>query len=405
MIKNLPQGWRVEELGKITEIVRNGINVNQLDEGRIPVSRIETISNGVIDFNRVKYINELSPEQFEQYLIHYNDILFSHINSPIHIGKTAIYKENRKIIQGINLLLIRIKNENADYVNYYIKKIREENYFYTRCNKAVNQASIRQSEILKIPLPLPPLPQQEKIVKVLDNSSSLVEQQKQLIKKYDVFLKSKFIEMFGDPITNPMAWEILKLTDIFQIIDGDRGKNYPKQEDFSEKGFCLFLNAKNVTKEGMNLDVTQYISENKDTLLNKGKLKRYDFVITTRGTIGNIGFYSDKILEEHIRINSGMAILRLIKKEISHIYLNEYLKNPLFQSYLRDITSGSAQPQISITNLNKTKVTVPPIELQNKFASIVEKIEAIKEKETQKLNHLETLHVSLMDKAFKGEIG
>ena len=77
------------------------------------------------------------------------------------------------------------------------------------------------------------------------------------------------------------------MTELCEIIDGDRGKNYPKQEEFLDIGFCLFLNAKNVTSAGFSFENCMYITEEKDTLLRNGKLKRGDVVLTTRGTIGN----------------------------------------------------------------------------------------------------------------------
>ena len=76
-----------------------------------------------------------------------------------------------------------------------------------------------------------------------------------------------------------------------EIIDGDRGKNYPKQGEFYPQGYCLFLNTGNVTKEGLTFEENQFITKEKDEALRKGKLKRGDIVYTTRGTVGNAGYY------------------------------------------------------------------------------------------------------------------
>ncbi|MFM5962672.1 MAG: hypothetical protein ACKOQ2_36925, partial [Dolichospermum sp.] len=72
-----------------------------------------------------------------------------------------------------------------------------------------------------------------------------------------------------------------------RVIDGDRGENYPKGDDFSADGYCLFLNAKNVTKQGFIFDDVSFITKQKDETLRKGKLIRNDLIITTRGTVGN----------------------------------------------------------------------------------------------------------------------
>jgi len=397
MIRNIPDGWRVEKLDNITETVRNGVNLNQLDEGNIPISRIETISKGIVDFKRVKYINDITDEQFKKYLIHYNDILFSHINSPTHVGKTAIYKANKEIIHGANLLLIRIKNENADYVNYYIKKLKEKHYFYTRCNKAVNQASFKQSEILKILIPLPPLPQQEKIVKVLDISLALIEKQKLLLQNYDLFLKSKFIEMFGDPIKNPMGWEVEKLGNITKVQTGKTPSR--KNSDYWDNGTVNWSKTTEVNQVILN-DVEEQITDL--------AVKECNMILFPKNTI-LIAMYGQgktrgKVVLLGVPTTINQAFGAILESEsFDTLYLLKHL-DYLYET-IRDLGRGGNQENLNLDIVRGIKVILPPIDLQNKFASIVEKMETIKTKETQKLEHLEILHKSLMDKAFKGEIG
>jgi len=93
----------------------------------------------------------------------------------------------------------------------------------------------------------------------------------------------------------------------FEIIDGDRGKEYPQHDDFQDNGYCLFLNTGNVRPDGFDFSNCQFITEEKDQRLRKGKLMRHDLVMTTRGTIGNVAYYDDSIPYENIRINSGMV--------------------------------------------------------------------------------------------------
>src|SRR5437660_1186986 len=95
-----------------------------------------------------------------------------------------------------------------------------------------------------------------------------------------------------------------------QVIDGDRGKSYPRHEDFSEDDYCLFLSAANVTRSGFDFSEGQFISEQKDGELRRGKLSRQDVVLTTRGTLGNTALYDEDIPYDQVRINSGMVIIR-----------------------------------------------------------------------------------------------
>ncbi len=161
-----------------------------------------------------------------------------------------------------------------------------------------------------------------------------------------------------------------------EIIDGDRGKNYPNGDDFNKDEYCLFLNAKNVTCNGFEFNEKMFISKEKDEILRKGKLKRNDIVLTTRGTVGNVGFYSDNIKYDNMRINSGMVILR--NKDLEHInnkYIYWYFKYSKIQNEIMRIKTGSAQPQLPISILKDLKVCLPNKEIQNKIVKILDGIE------------------------------
>ena len=168
----------------------------------------------------------------------------------------------------------------------------------------------------------------------------------------------------------------LPFRDYAQIIDGDRGKNYPKSEELYDNEYCLFLSAKNVTKNGFKFEAKQFISKEKDKLLKKGKLKRGDIVITTRGTVGNIAYYDKSIPFENIRINSGMVIIRKSELEYNQIFFVNAFKNKI-DEILGKVT-GAAQPQLPIGIMNNISISYPPIELQNEFAAFVERIDKSK---------------------------
>ncbi|MBI4945367.1 MAG: restriction endonuclease subunit S, partial [Bacteroidetes bacterium] len=130
--KNIPKHWEIKKLGDICDKMSNGANVKQSEEKiGYPISRIETIWNETIDLDRVKYIAENNSEFKEKYALKKGDILFSHINSDLHLGKTAIYKNQTDVlIHGINLLLIRLKKDvSTDFLNYQFKLKRSRGEF------------------------------------------------------------------------------------------------------------------------------------------------------------------------------------------------------------------------------------------------------------------------------------
>lgn len=207
--------------------------------------------------------------------------------------------------------------------------------------------------------------------------------------------------MFGDPVANEKGWSHCYINNIYDIIDGDRGVNYPKQDDFSDQGYCLFLNTGNVTKDGFNFDNVKFISEEKDKQLRKGKVQRGDIILTTRGTIGNIVHYNDAIPYEVVRINSGMVLLRSININISPVYFCEMFRSDEMTREVKSFLSGTAQPQLPITNLKKIKIVIPPLPLQNQFASIVTKIEEQKALVKKAIDETQYLFDSLMSEYFE----
>ena len=183
--------------------------------------------------------------------------------------------------------------------------------------------------------------------------------------------------MFGNPIYNSLNLPILPMTDVCEIIDGDRGKNYPKQEEFYDNEYCLFLNAKNVTQNGFDFSNCMFITKKKDDLLRKGKLIRGDVVLTTRGTLGNLAFYTDTVPFDNIRINSGMVILRMNTEIIDELFFIEQFRMQV-DNIKRSIASGSAQPQLPISTMNKIGIIMPNIMEQKNFAAFVTQVDKSK---------------------------
>ena len=156
-----------------------------------------------------------------------------------------------------------------------------------------------------------------------------------------------------------------------EIIDGDRGKNYPHQHEFLDEGYCLFLNTGNVTKAGFSFDSNQFISKEKCDLLRKGKLQRHDIVYTTRGTVGNAAYYSDSIPYEHVRINSGMVIIRPKEAIVCTEFLYQILKSDYYRPFFRKHCTGSAQPQLPIKNFSTNELDLPDLPVQCRIAGIL----------------------------------
>lgn len=155
-----------------------------------------------------------------------------------------------------------------------------------------------------------------------------------------------------------------------QFIDGDRGKNYPQKTDFYKDGYCVFLNTGNVKPDGFDFSDLYYITQEKDEILNKGRVQLNDIVLTTRGTVGNVAIFDDQVPFKKIRINSGMVIIRCSNRFYPY-FLYSFFRSSLFKSQCGLNGSGSAQPQLPISAIKNIKIPEFNLKTQQSIAAVL----------------------------------
>lgn len=173
-LPNFNEEWRNTIFSSVIEKMSNGYTYDVNGVGNVPITRIETISKGIIDYSKVG--NVLYVDELEKYKLHRGDILFSHINSIEHIGKVAIFEGDEDLYHGMNLLLIRTKEVMSNIYLYYflsspiaIRKVR------SLAKKAVNQASISIAELKKLVIYIPEIKEQTAIAEVLTAADREIE--------------------------------------------------------------------------------------------------------------------------------------------------------------------------------------------------------------------------------------
>lgn len=185
--------WNLFKLGDIVELMRNGCSENQVSfETEFPVTRIETISKGILNFDKVGYVEKID----SSYLLQYGDILLSNINSLKYIGNCVFFDEDKPLYHGMNLMLMRFKDDfNKKYLFYYMKFYQQ--WFQKMACQAVNQASINQSSLKKFPFYIPPtIDEQNKIVNVIDDTEHKINPIEDQIIKMEEFKKGLLQQMF-----------------------------------------------------------------------------------------------------------------------------------------------------------------------------------------------------------------
>lgn len=185
---------RVMTLGEISVFIRNGVTIKQNNQEKsgYPITRIETISDGTIDQNRMGYAGIFGKEKYRNWFLENEDILISHINSEKHLGKSAIYfGDKEKIIHGMNLLCFRAKKEivTSQYLYFYFKSLNYRKSIGKIVKKSVNQASFSIKDFRDIEINLPDIENQKEIVKKLETIYEILKLKEEQIKKISEFSK------------------------------------------------------------------------------------------------------------------------------------------------------------------------------------------------------------------------
>jgi len=185
---------------------------------------------------------------------------------------------------------------------------------------------------------------------------------------------------------------ILKDTSV-EFIDGDRSSRYPKRNEFTSDG-VLFLNAESIKSGYLNIETVNYISEEKFSTIKKGRLKQGDVVLTMRGNgVGQVCYFFGGPLTG--LINAQMLIMRTNSHEIDSRYFFYILRSPFYFNKLLSLVTGSAQPQLSITNLQVLEISYPSLSTQHKIAAILSAYDDLIENNLRRIKILEEMAQNL----------
>jgi len=265
---------------------------------------------------------------------------------------------------------------------------------------------ITRGKFLANKIPLPPLEQQRRIASILDQADELRQKRQQAIEKLDQLLQATFIDMFGNPLTNPKKWEMFKLGDLTHKIQSG---NTPKggADNYIEKGIT-FIRSQNVLKNQMSLDDVVYISEKIHSQMKNSSLKHGDLLITKTGRIntensslGRAAIYLGK--DDGANLNGHVYLMRL-KEHLNRIFILSIITSDSYYKYIRSVCVGVDKYQLNKEHLENFPIIQPPIALQNKYSDIIQVIESQKPKLLEQLKLAENLFKTLQQKAFNGTL-
>ena len=274
---------------------------------------------------------------------------------------------------------------------------------------AAGQRRVPKEFFASLEIPLPPLAEQKRIAGILDAADALRAKRREALAQLDTLIQSTFLDIFGDPVTNPMGWEVQRFADVFWLQEGPGVRNW----QFKESGIKL-LNVSNILRSG-ELD----LSKTDRHLSTDEAQEKYSHFLVDAGDLvaasSGISIDDDDDLlrtrsafvgNEHLPLCMNTSTIRFKATDgVSDLrFLQQWLQSHEFRRQITREVTGSAQKNFGPTHLKRLRITLPPLDLQRGFAAIVESIEEQRASQRAHLAELDTLFASLQSRAFRGDL-
>lgn len=291
---------------------------------------------------------------------------------------------------------------SRDYLFYFLRTPDIVNLATNRCS-GVNLPRLSPKQLASFQIPLPPLAEQERIAGILDAADALRAKRREALAQLDTLIQSTFLDMFGDPVTNPMGWEVKPLKKLL----GEKSINgayYPK--DLYSSGGTRMVHMANAFYGVVNPNEVKRVDAPLADIEKYGLLPTD--ILVSRRSLNYEGSAKPCLIpetDEPLIFESSLIRVRPNRERVLTIYLFHYLLNDRARAkYVFPLVTRSTISGISQANLMKVKVVLPPRDLQLPFAAVVESIEQQKATQRAHLSELDTLFASLQSRAFRGDL-
>jgi type I restriction enzyme S subunit len=385
-------------LDDICEMVTDGTHASFKDSGKgFPFLTVKDMTENGLDFSGCIHISQEEYDRADagNSAPKLGDVLFSKDGT---VGKVCVVREKREFAVLSSIAILRPKKEIADssYLGYILgfqKTIDEASKRKT--GSAVRRIILK--DLKQVEIPLPPLEEQRRIAAILDKADGVRRKRKEAIRLTEELLKSTFLEMFGDPVTNPKGWEICELQNVCnRVTDGTHQP--PNWAD----GGIPFLFVSNIVNGEIDFKVSKHITEESwFELTSRCPIEINDILYTTVGSYGNAALVRTKnrfCFQRHI------AHIKPDSRSIEPEFLLGMMQSDWIRQQADKQARGVAQKTLNLRELKKFTIFTPPIEEQKKYVKLRQGVEKQLSYYRSALEQSENLFNSLLQRAFRGEL-
>ena len=340
---------------------------------------------------------DLAQKHVKQQLAGGETLVLNAAHSVTHVASKTFYADQEvagSLATG-EWLIVRWSTETVDsrFGNHWINA--PDTRF--RIRHLVKGIHLYPKDVARLQIPLPPFDEQKRIAGILDAADALRAKRREALAQLDTLLQSTFLDMFGDPVTNPMGWEKPPLEDLCdKVIDCPHST--PR---WSGSG-VICLRTSNLGKGEWNWADTRFVIEEDYTeRTRRSEILPNDIILSREGTVGVLA-----LVDEGMRLCMGQRLvqLRVNDSQLDPRFLLNLLLHDLAPERLSRLIAGSTSKHLNVKELRKLPVLLPPLDLQHRFAAIVQSVEHQKASQRAHQAELDTLFASLQSRAFRGDL-
>ncbi len=360
--------------------------------------RVCDLGGGGIKTNvdELKYISPETQEKIKRYTISSEDVYISIAGSIGVVGAVPKFLDGANLTENAAKLVIKDKSKiDKGYLIWFLATAGKASI--NAKTKATSQPKLALFRIEELEIPLPPLKEQKRIAAILDKADAIRRKRQQAIQLADDFLRSVFLDMFGDPVSNPKGWEVYSLSDLTsKITDGTH-----KTPTYISEGIP-FLSAKNIKNQGLDWTDTKFISVDEHQDLSKRCNPEIgDIILSKSGSLGTPAIVD---VDREFSLFESAALLKPISEIINPMYLLHFLRSSPGKYLMLKSAKGVAIRHLHLTDLRQLQVILPPLSIQGDFAQLVRRITSlIRNLEVMKGENT-NVFCSLSQKAFSGKL-
>lgn len=402
MTEKITEKLHLKTLGDVCDFENGDRGINypsksHRTEAGIPFINAGHLMSKKLDVKNMDFISRDSYEAMGAGKIRKGDILFCLRGS---LGKFAIVSEYSEGAIASSLIIIRPKQliNSAYLLAYFDSKIclrMIENY-----SNGAAQPNLSANSLKNFQIPLPPLPEQIAIANLLSKAEALIAKRKESLALLDAYLKSTFLELFGDPVRNEKGWEVKRF---YEIVAPDCPLTYGIVQPGEEfKDGVVIVRPVDLTSDIIHSQGLKRIDPKIEKKYRRTRLKGGELLMCVRGTTGVVSIAGEDLKDANV--TRGITPI-WFTDNFNNLFALSQIKSQSMQKKIQEKTYGIALKQINLRDVRIIEFITPPLKLQNQFAAVVEKVEALKEKYQTSLGELENLYGSLSQRAFRGELG